>query len=153
MALGVIPTKKLRAPPVAQTVKNPPAMQETQVWSVVRKIPWRMEWLPTLVFLPGKSQDRMEEPCGLQSMGSRRVGPEIKWLTLWLCNKDTLMVKEMPKQERTLGKMLLPPLLLQKYLKFSLCYAWVLVAACGIFWSFIVLWGFFSFLSCGMWDL
>ena len=36
---------------VAQTVKNPPAMQES--W--VRKIPWRREWQPTPVFLPGES--------------------------------------------------------------------------------------------------
>ena len=34
---------------VAQTVKNLPAMWETQVWSWVRKIPWRREWLPTPV--------------------------------------------------------------------------------------------------------
>ena len=35
-------------------VKNPPAMQET--W--VGKIPWRREWLPTPVTLPGKSHGR-----------------------------------------------------------------------------------------------
>ena len=35
---------------VAQMVKNPPAIQET--W--VGKIPWRREWLPTPVFLPGE---------------------------------------------------------------------------------------------------
>ena len=32
-------------------VVNPPAMQET--W--VEKIPWRMAWQPTPVFLPGES--------------------------------------------------------------------------------------------------
>ena len=37
---------------VAQMVKNLPAMQETQVG----KIPWRTEWLPTPVFLPGEFQ-------------------------------------------------------------------------------------------------
>ena len=37
--------------PGGSVVKNPPAMQET--W--VRKIPWRRKWLPTPVFLPGKS--------------------------------------------------------------------------------------------------
>jgi len=37
--------------PVAQMVKNLPAMQETQVaW--VGKIPWRREWQPTPIFLP-----------------------------------------------------------------------------------------------------
>ena len=36
-------------------VKNLPAMQETWVQSLVGKIPWRREWLPTPVFLPGES--------------------------------------------------------------------------------------------------
>ena len=53
---------------VAQTVKNPPAMQETQVWSLGQEDPleegmtahssilaWRIPWT--------------EEPGGLQSMG------------------------------------------------------------------------------------
>ena len=40
---------------VVQTVKNPPAMQETWVQSWIRKIPWRRKQLPTAVFLPGKS--------------------------------------------------------------------------------------------------
>ena len=39
---------------VAQIV-NLPTMQQIHVESWVRKIPWRMEWLPTPVFLPGKS--------------------------------------------------------------------------------------------------
>ena len=39
---------------VAQTVKNLPAMQDTQVQSLIRKIPWRTEWLPTLVSLAGE---------------------------------------------------------------------------------------------------
>ena len=40
---------------VAQTVKNLPAMRETQVRSLVRKIPWRRKWQLGPVFLPGKS--------------------------------------------------------------------------------------------------
>ena len=36
---------------VAQPVKNTPAMQETQVQFMVRKIPWRRDWLSTPVFL------------------------------------------------------------------------------------------------------
>ena len=43
---------------MAQVVKNPPAMQETQEMQVfdlwVRKFPWRRKWQPTPVFLPGK---------------------------------------------------------------------------------------------------
>ena len=39
---------------VTQTVKNLPAMQETWVWSLGWKIPWRRKWQPISVFLPGK---------------------------------------------------------------------------------------------------
>ena len=39
--------------PVAQLVKNPPAMWEIWVWSLVGKIPWRRESLPTPLFWPG----------------------------------------------------------------------------------------------------
>ena len=39
---------------MAQIVKNPPAMQETGFDFWVGKIPWRREWLPTLVILPGE---------------------------------------------------------------------------------------------------
>jgi len=51
---------------VAQTVKNLPAMQET--W--VGKIPWRREWQPTAVFLPGESHGQRNlwgySPWGLK---------------------------------------------------------------------------------------
>ena len=40
---------------MAQMVKNPHAIQETQVRSLSWKDPWRREWLPTGVFLPGES--------------------------------------------------------------------------------------------------
>ena len=39
----------------------------------VGKIPWRKAWQPTPVFLPGESP-WTEEPAGLQSTGSQRVG-------------------------------------------------------------------------------
>ena len=39
----------------------------------VRKIPWRRAWQPTPVFLPGELP-WTEEPGGLQSMGSQRIG-------------------------------------------------------------------------------
>ena len=49
---------------VAQTVMNPPAMQET--W--VGKILWRRAWQPTAVFLPGESHEQRSlmgySPCG-----------------------------------------------------------------------------------------
>jgi len=38
--------------PDGSVVKNPPAMQKTQVDSWVGKIPWRKKWQPTPVFLP-----------------------------------------------------------------------------------------------------
>ena len=39
---------------MAQTVKNLPAMQETQFDSWFGKIPWRREWLPTPAVLSGE---------------------------------------------------------------------------------------------------
>ena len=39
---------------MAQTVKNLPAMQETQVQSLGQEIPWRREWQSTPGFLPGE---------------------------------------------------------------------------------------------------
>ena len=44
-----------RASLVAQTVKNPPVMQETWVRSLGWEDPLRWEQSPTLVFLPGES--------------------------------------------------------------------------------------------------
>ena len=46
---------------VAQLVKNPPAMQETWVRSLVGKIPWRKERLPTTVFWPGEFHGILHE--------------------------------------------------------------------------------------------
>ena len=63
------PLQYSRASLVTQTVKNPPVMQE--IW--IGKILWRRAWQPALVFLPGESP-WTEEPAGLQSMGSPRVG-------------------------------------------------------------------------------
>ena len=58
---------------MALKVKNPPTMQETWFDCWVGKTPWRRTWQPTPVFLPGESP-WTEEPGGLQSMGSQRVG-------------------------------------------------------------------------------
>ena len=53
---------------VAQTVKNLPAMQET--W--VGKIPWRREWQPTPVSLPGEFHGQRSlvgcSPWGLKEL-------------------------------------------------------------------------------------
>ena len=45
---------EVRASLVAQLVKNLPVMQETWVQSLGWEEPWRREWQPTPVFLPGK---------------------------------------------------------------------------------------------------
>ena len=41
--------------PGGSAVKNSPAMQGTQVYPWVKKIPWRRKWQPSPVFLSGKS--------------------------------------------------------------------------------------------------
>ena len=41
---------------VAKVVKNLPEKQETWVWSLDWDYPWRREWRPTPVLLPGESQ-------------------------------------------------------------------------------------------------
>ena len=43
---------------MAQTVKNPPAMQKTEFDHWIRKDPQRKEWLPTPVFLPGEVHEQ-----------------------------------------------------------------------------------------------
>ena len=48
-------TSKKKIIPFHQIVKNLPTVQETRVWSLGWKIPWRREWLPTPVVLPGES--------------------------------------------------------------------------------------------------
>ena len=59
-------------PVVAQTVKNLPAMPETQVQSLVRKILQRGNGYHSSVLAWRIPQT--EEPDGLQSMGSQRIG-------------------------------------------------------------------------------
>jgi len=69
----------IRVSPIAQPVKNPPAMRETWVDPWVGKIPWRRERLPTSVFWPGEVQR-------LQAMGSHTT----ERLSLHLCLLATL---------------------------------------------------------------
>ena len=57
--------------PSGSDVKNLPAKQKVQVWSLSQEDPLEREWLPTQVFLSGTSM--AEEPGGLQSMGSQRI--------------------------------------------------------------------------------
>ena len=53
-------------------VKNPPAMQETQVWSLGREDTWPKKWQPTPVFLPGKSHGQ-RSLVGYSPWGCKRV--------------------------------------------------------------------------------
>ena len=57
--------------PGSSEVKNPPTNAGDAFHSRVGKIPWRREWKPTLVFLPGKIP-WTEEPGQLQFMGSQK---------------------------------------------------------------------------------
>ena len=58
---------------MAQSVKNPPAMQETQVRSLGREFPLEKEMASHSSILAWKTP-WTEEPGGLQSMGSQRAG-------------------------------------------------------------------------------
>ena len=60
---------------VVQTVKDPPAMQETQCRSLDRRLPWRREWPPTPLFLLGEFHGQRS----LHPWGRKRVGHE--WVT------------------------------------------------------------------------
>ena len=57
---------------VAQTVKNPPAIEPTWVQSLGWEDPLEEGMATTPVFLPGESL-WIQEPSRLQSMGSQRV--------------------------------------------------------------------------------
>ena len=63
-------------PPMAQQVKNLPAMQETQLWALGQEDPWRRAWQPAPVFLLGKShgQRRLLGPMGPE-------GSDVTWAT------------------------------------------------------------------------
>ena len=63
---------------VAQMVKNLPTMQENSFDPWVGKIPWRREWLPTPVFLPGKFHGQ-RSLASYSPWESRRVGHN--WVT------------------------------------------------------------------------
>ena len=75
--LGRVPTWNSHdcvASLVAQMVKNLPAVQDTQVWSLVWKIPWRRKWQPSPVFLPWKSYGE-SSPWGHKELSTT------EWLT------------------------------------------------------------------------
>ena len=65
---------------MAQMVKNPPATRRLKFEPWVGKIPWKKEWLPTTVFLPGESlgQRRL---VGYSPWGHKE-SDMTEWLTL-----------------------------------------------------------------------
>ena len=65
----------MRASQVAQWVKNPPEMQETQVQSLDQGDPLE-EGMTTHSSILACTIPRTEEPGGLQSTGMQRVGHE-----------------------------------------------------------------------------
>ena len=67
------PTHNFRASLVAQMVKNPPVMQETQVGSLGREDPLEKEMATRSSILAWRILCT-EEPGGLQSIGSQSVG-------------------------------------------------------------------------------
>ena len=66
---------------VTHTVKNLPAIQETRVQSLVRKIPWRREWQPPPLFMPGEFQG--QKSLAGYSPGGRQELDTIEQLTLF----------------------------------------------------------------------
>ena len=83
-------------------VKNLPAVQETQVKSLgLGKIPWRREWQPTPVFLPGKSHGQRSlvdySPWGRRESGTFPVkrwqqifsASRVMWSLLHLFNSSS----------------------------------------------------------------
>ena len=61
---------------MAQMVKNPPAMQETQVWSLGGEDPLEMEMATHSSILTWRIP-WTEEPGWLQSVGSQKVGDDL----------------------------------------------------------------------------
>ena len=74
--------KSTRVSLVAQMVKNLPTMWETQVRSLVGKIPWRRERLPTLVFWPGEAHGLCSPRGRKESYTTERLS--LPLFRLWL---------------------------------------------------------------------
>ena len=69
---------------IAQMVKNLPVIRRPQFYSWVRKIPWRRQWQPTPVFLPGESQ-------GLYSPRAHKESNTTERLSLSLAPRGPLL--------------------------------------------------------------
>ena len=87
----------------AQMVKNLPAMWETQVQSLGwEKIPWRREWQPTPVFLPGESH-RQRSMTGYSPWGRKESDTtERLTLTLLWSSKYTFLILKISSQSQVI---------------------------------------------------
>ena len=70
---------------VAQMVKNLPAVQDTGFDLWVQKLPWRREWLPTPVYLPGEFPGQ-RSLAGFGPWGCK-MSDTSEQLTLYFMNK------------------------------------------------------------------
>ena len=75
--------------------KNLPAMQETQIQTWIKKIPWRRKWQPTLVFLPGEFHGQRSQ-AGYSSWGYKELSDQHFGALL-----VAQMVKNMPAMQKT----------------------------------------------------
>ena len=82
-----------RASLIAQLVKNPPAMQETLVPFLGRKICWRRDRLPNPVFLgfPCGSADK-ESTCNAGDLGSIPESGRTPAKGIGLVNADAFVI-------------------------------------------------------------
>ena len=67
-------------------VKCLPVIQDTSVRPLGQQIPWRREWLPTMVFLPGKFHEYFTESKFIllavqQASESKRWDVEVRNMT------------------------------------------------------------------------
>ena len=99
---------------VAQTVKNLPAVQETQVYPWVRNIPWRKEWQSTLVFLPeefhGQRNLARYNPCGCKE-------PDMTDWATHTCTHTHTHTHTHTQRERESRKMILMNLFAKQHLR------------------------------------
>ena len=79
--------------------KNLPALEEIRVQSLVRKIPWRREWLSTPVFLPGESLGQRN--LGGYSPGGCKESDTTEQLTLSLGVLKSHMLPSVSKKNVT----------------------------------------------------
>ena len=79
--------------PGGSVVKDPSAVQETWVQSLIRKIPWGRKWVPTPVFLPGKFHGQRNlagcSPWGCKELDTtEHACPQIWERISPACSKD-----------------------------------------------------------------